>query len=428
MTETSQSTNQSKERDDAKLTSSQRLSPRRRKRKRRKKALISLPEGGYPLLCFDTETTNHGELLELSVFDIDGNEVYHEYFKPRAKSWPTEIHHITPEMVQDCKRFSHHKYNVQGLLNSTKYLVGCALTNDLHTLKRYGIDLHGKHKVMDIQNWYWLLNDDSNRLEKHQTGLAAIAERYNLGFGEEQAHSATADTRLTLECFKALVEHFMLNKPTDSDISPAENTETFLSVNMDKIDRLYTEAYKLAMHEYRMMNSKGFINVVTREQGFSFKYTRFEPEDKEKIVLSVPVTDRVKAEIDLRKHFECKQVKGFTGIYNFDESDFEYIRQYRNTIDLDTFIAREKARQIEIKTAQERAAKAFAARKTRQQAIAAKSSQNKSTENPCEADTADKESSKKNKRRQKPSAKTIEKKTAKRAANRAIRSAVKKNI
>lgn len=288
----------------------------------------------YPLLCFDSETTNHGELLELSIFNLDGNEIFHRYFRPRAKSWPTDIHHITPEMVAKEKRFSASKRTVQKLINSSPYLLGCALSNDLHTLRRYGINIDNKHTFIDIQNWYWLLNDASGRREKNQTGLSAIAAHYGLDFGTEQPHSATADTRLTLECFKAMIKHF---KNSSTEPTTVEQLREILSD--------YQKAYDLALNEYRMRNSSGYINVIKRDQGFSFRYTRFEQNQDNRVVLSVPVTDRVKAETDLRANFESKQVRGFTGIYHFDESDFEFIRTYKNEIDIESFIARENAKE-----------------------------------------------------------------------------------
>lgn len=342
------------------------------KRRAKQPEQVTRPsEPVYPLLCFDTETTNHGELLELSVFDIHGNEVYHRYFKPRASSWPTNIHHITPEMVKDCKRFSHHRDEIQQLLNSTRFLVGCALSNDLHTLKRYKVELHGSHTVFDIQNWYWMLHDESNRLEKQQTGLAVIADKYGLDFGEGHAHSATDDTRLTLDCFKALVADFEKRYNHDNSTERMfDVSETVENANeaLKTLNNKYTTAYKRALQEYRMMNSSGFLNVVLREQqpdSYSFKTTRFQPADNDKIVLSVEVNDRVRAENDMRRHFENKQVKGYTGIYHLDSSDFEYIRKYRNSIDIETFIEREKQRQKAIRAAREVAARAIAAKKAR---------------------------------------------------------------
>lgn len=300
-----------------------------------------MPQERYPLLCLDTETTNHGELLEISIFDIEGNEVYHRYFKPHAKSWPDEIHHITPEMVSGCKRFSAHRGELQNLLNSADCLLGCALSNDLHTLRRYGLSFKPGLPIMDIQHWYWLLNDTSNRLERQQTGLSAIADHYGLGFGDSQPHSATADTRLTLESFKTLVKDFLCREFKDRQ-GLGENLDNNSSERLKEITNLYEGSFRHAMDIHRMLNIRGYVNVLKREQGFSFRYSRFELTDNPNVVLSIAVDDRIKAEIDMREHFETKQVKGYTGIYDFTKQDFEYIRAYQNSIDLEEFLEREE--------------------------------------------------------------------------------------
>lgn len=301
------------------------------RRTEKKKYAKPAPTTGnkYSLLCLDSETTNHGELLELSVFDITGKEVFHSYFRPRAKNWPTEIHHITPEMVASSKSFGASRYRLQRLFNKTTFILGCAVSNDLHTLERYGVKLSNKHIIFDIQNFYWLLNDKSGRREKNQTGLAAIASHYGLGFVDGHQHSATADTRLTVECFRALVKHF----------TGEEVPETF--EGLLELKSRYDQAYGIAMCEFRMRNLAGFVNVVKREQGFSLKFTRFRSTTDRQIVLIVPVEDRVKAEKELREKLFERQIKGFTGIYDLDAHHFEFISNYKNKIELEEFLARE---------------------------------------------------------------------------------------
>lgn len=290
----------------------------------------------YPLLCFDTETTNHGELLELAIYDQDGREVFHKYFRPHASHWPVNIHHITPEKVADCKRFIAYRHEVQRLLNSTDHLVGCALSNDLHTLRRYGVNLHGRHKVHDIQKWHWLLNDTSDRHTRLQSGLSNIADHYGLEFTNEGPHSATADTKLTLDCFMALVNDFYSR---DERVAPEL---PLTAEGMKAVTTDFDNSYLQALQLYRMHNLAGYINVKKREQGYSFKFSRGLPDDNDKYVLSTFVNDRVGAEHDMRDHFASKQVKGFTGFYELDADDFEYIRNYSNQLDLETYLAREK--------------------------------------------------------------------------------------
>ena len=311
---------------------------KKRKRRLRRKAQSSLQRGVfYPFLCFDTETTNHGELLELAIYDPEGNVVFHEYFRPHASKWPTNIHHITPEMVAGSKRFIAYRQEVQRILNSTNHLVGCALSNDLGTLKRYGVKFHGHHVVHDIQSWFWLLNDDSERRLRKQTGLASIAEHYGLSFGGEMPHSATADTNLTLRCFKALVNDFYSR-------SLSVPCPEFDVNSIGRITEDYLKAFDVAMDWYGLRNAGGYVNVVARERGFSFRFSHSLPADESKYVFSVPVNDRQGAERDLKHRFESKMLRGFTGIYDLDAEDLRFVREFSNEIDFDTFVARKKRR------------------------------------------------------------------------------------
>ena len=292
----------------------------------------------YPLLCLDCETTVHGELLELSVYDIAGNEVYHRYFKPRAKKWPTDIHHITPEQVRNCNNFRSHRAEVRKLLASTHYLVGCALNNDLRILQRNGVTLpQHSFTVLDIQNWYWLMDDPGRWHTRTQTGLAAIAETYGVDFGNGHAHSASADTMVTLECLRRMMKKFDETYPDDTStvdsLLHATGDTAALQDGLHRLNARFRNAYDMAMQHYAMYNAGGYINVLKREQGYSLKYSKGELTVTPNVVFSVPVEDRELAEQELREHFLDKQVRGLTGIYAMDQADFEYIKSYRNAVD-----------------------------------------------------------------------------------------------
>jgi len=315
--------------------SSKTKSTRRKKNKRPSKVASA------PLLCFDTETTNHGELLELSIFDIHGRELYHQYFRPKAKTWPSDIHHITPDMVADCKRFAAYRNEISRIISKARFFVGCALSNDLTNLRRHGVTIEpNRHTIIETQNWYWLLNDTSDRKNKNQTGLAAMAEAYDVSFGDTGPHSATADTCTTLEVFHRLARHFDHRYPDPDAVNVFDPSldDASLSEALHALIARFNAAYAEAMHIYRMRNAGGYVCVVRRENGYSIKSHHDLPPDKSKIVLSVPVGDRKRAEVELRQHFEPIQLKGFTGIFDMTEDDFEYVRNYTNDIDIAAFI------------------------------------------------------------------------------------------
>ncbi|MCH5220508.1 MAG: 3'-5' exonuclease [Muribaculaceae bacterium] len=314
----------------------------------------------YPLLCFDCETTVHGELLELSVYDLRGNEVYHEYFKPRSKKWPTDIHHITPEQVKDCKPFKAHRREIQKLLSSTHFLLGCALNNDLRILQRHGVCLSQRnHTVLDVQSWYWLLDDPSQWKTRQQTGLAAIAEHYGVDFGSGHAHSASADTRVTLECFRRMVEIFEERYPdngTDAQmvLSGHDNLED-TQASLQRLNKRYQQAYERAMQHHAMYNAGGYVNVIQREQGYSIKCSKGMLIATPNVIFSHEVNDREKAEKELREYFVHKQLKGLTGIFSLDSADFDYIKAYRNEIDQNKYL---KALAVKEESAKHRQGKA----------------------------------------------------------------------
>ena len=354
---------------------------KKRNKKKNRHKRDSLPQCTSPLLCFDSETTNHGELLELSVFDVAGNEVYHRYFRPHAKNWPSDIHHITPDMVAGAKRFIAHRGEIGYLINGSKFLLGCALSNDIHNLKRHGVETSDGHVVIDIQSWYWLLRDNTDRREKFQTGLAAIGESYGLDFGEGQAHSATADTKLTLECFKAMVDDFNRQFPDEDGPEVDLSDERYLN----RLVSRFNEEYKKAMQIYRMRNAGGFVSVVRREQGYSLKFHRILPDDTSKYVLSSAVEDRAAAERELRIFLKHKELKGLTGIYDLREVDFDFLRHYTNEMDEEKYLAEKSgikpsaAKLKATKAAKKALSSASSARKLTDKSSPKKKKPNKST-------------------------------------------------
>lgn len=325
----------SKKNTDSKVLTSVAKRKTQTKKKRRQKPFSAMSRCTSSLLCFDSETTNHGELLELSVFDAAGVEVYHKYFRPHAKTWPSDIHHISPEMVADCKRFIAHRGEISRMLNDVKYLLGCAISNDIHNLRRHGVNLNERHIAIDIQTWFWLLKDSTDRREKYQTGLAAIGQAYGLDFGEEKQHSATADTRLTLACFQALVDDFNRQFPDLTGEEPNISDERYLG----RLITRFKVEYKKALQVYKMRNAGGYVSVIKREQGYSLKFHRLLPEDCSRYVMSIKVGDRNLAEQELRHFLKSRELKGLTGIYDLQEAEFEFLRNYTNEMDEVKYIA-----------------------------------------------------------------------------------------
>ena len=174
-----------------------------------------------PIVFFDLETTgvniNVDRIIELCYIKLypNGNEesmsmrINPEMHIPESSS---AIHGITDEDVKDCPTFK------QVAVNLEKTFKGCDLAGfnsnrfDIPLLVeeflRVGIDLDlSKRKFVDVQNIY-------HKLEK-RTLVAAYKFYCNKNL--EDAHSALADTKATLEVLEAQLDHYPNELKNDID-------------------------------------------------------------------------------------------------------------------------------------------------------------------------------------------------------------------
>ena len=174
-----------------------------------------------PIVFFDLETTgvniNVDRIIELCYIKLypNGNEesmsmrINPEMHIPESSS---AIHGITDEDVKDCPTFKQVAANLE------KTFKGCDLAGfnsnrfDIPLLVeeflRVGIDLDlSKRKFVDVQNIY-------HKLEK-RTLVAAYKFYCNKNL--EDAHSALADTKATLEVLEAQLDHYPNELKNDID-------------------------------------------------------------------------------------------------------------------------------------------------------------------------------------------------------------------
>ncbi|MCM1111456.1 MAG: exonuclease domain-containing protein, partial [Clostridium sp.] len=108
------------------------------------------------IICMDAETTDRGEMLELSVFSFDGSEIYHHYFKPaNARRWRTDIHHITPAMVADKPTAARCLPRIQSVIDDATHILGFAVDNDIRILEHSGVRRFERKRVIEVRQWYW---------------------------------------------------------------------------------------------------------------------------------------------------------------------------------------------------------------------------------------------------------------------------------
>ncbi|MDO4319502.1 MAG: 3'-5' exonuclease [Bacteroidales bacterium] len=272
------------------------------------------------VICFDTEMANGCELLELSVYDLDGSEIFTRRFKPKARSWSPKIHHITPAMVRDLPGVASSREEIQRIIDSADCMIGCAIDNDLRVLRRAGIEFVDPAPTVDIQHIFWLLRGRLERTEYTQTSLEHIAQYCGVEFGEGEEHTSSGDTRVTLECFKILLHEFVAEYAPSTRRAP-------LATQL----RYYSNILALARAEYQAEWAKGFVSLIDQGDGFyTFKFNRVVNSVNPNIRLTLPVIDRHKAETDLRRMFSRRRHHGSTGMYRLTESDIERLKAYSN--------------------------------------------------------------------------------------------------
>lgn len=270
------------------------------------------------VICFDTEMANGYELLELSVCDLDGCELFCRRFRPKARSWSPRIHHITPAMVRSLPRAVASRDEIQAIMDSADCMVGCAIENDLRVLRRAGIFFADPAPVVDIQHLYWLLRGRRERIEYTQTSLERIAEYCGVKFGEGEEHTSAGDTRVTLECFKILLHEFVAEYAPSARRAP-------LAVQL----RYYDNILALARAEYRAEWAKGFVSLIDQGDGlYSFKLNRTVNSDNPNVRMVLPVADRHKADGDLRRMFARRRHHGAVPMYRLTDDDIERLRAY----------------------------------------------------------------------------------------------------
>lgn len=281
-------------------------------------------ENELKYICFDAEMTDRGELLELSIFTIDSNEIYHQYFKPfYQKRWRTDIHHITPEMVKDKPLFSACRRSIQRIVDHCEYVIGFAVDNDIRTLTAEGIKNLDQKRVIEIRDWYWLCIGNDNGVDINGgPGLQSVAPELGIEFGESHAHSASGDTEVTLKCFKALVERFN-RRFVDATTLP--------SPTLDQSLELFEKVYAAARRDFRKQRAKGEFYLVASDKGH--KLAKTAPSGGT-IVGHIEIADRFKAEFEIRKKFNKRTVEGDGfGVYRLKDADIQWFKNYTNTFD-----------------------------------------------------------------------------------------------
>lgn len=273
------------------------------------------------IICLDAEFTENEELLELSVFNLEGKEIYHQFYKPEnITDWRTDIHHITPEMVAKELPFSKRRKEVQQLLDSAFALTGFAVGNDLRVLSRSGITGTETKRVIDVKDMYWYLRGIKEEMNPFSVpSLLICANALGLDFSEEEAHSASADTEATLKVFNLLFNEFKSGE--GSGLKDEDVVDMFAA----KIER--------ARARFVEEGAKGFVKVYRQGDKYKIKYGHNREADPKGLVAEIEVADRYKAEYEIKKMLKKKELPDKWGIYKLTPKLLEDLKRYKNTFD-----------------------------------------------------------------------------------------------
>ncbi|MDE6336304.1 MAG: hypothetical protein K2J63_03360 [Muribaculaceae bacterium] len=273
------------------------------------------------IICLDAEFTETEELLELSIFNLEGNEIYHRFYKPEnIDDWRTDIHHITPEMVADELPFSKRKDEVQRLLDTSFALTGFAVGNDMRVLSRSGIAGLETKRVLDVKDMYWYLRGIQEQMNPFSVpSLLVCANALGLEFSEDEAHSASADTEATLRCFNLLFNEF---KSAEGKNMADEDVVDMFAAKIERAKANYVEE-----------TAKGYVKIYKQGDTYKIKYGHTPDSEPKGLIAEIEVADRYKAEYEIKKLLKKKELPDRWGIYKLTPKLLEQVKNYKNTYD-----------------------------------------------------------------------------------------------
>lgn len=268
------------------------------------------------IICIDAEFADNEELLELSAFDGNGVEVYHQYYRPeKIRTWRTDIHHITPEMVRNEPTFDKHRKRVGRMLADAFAVTGFAVDNDLRVLSRSGVEGLDNLRVVDVKDMYWYLKGRLEGMSPFSVpSLLVCANELGLDFEDSEAHSASADTQATVKCFNILA-----NEYAGAD-ALEENMLLKLAQEIEDAKAKFIEE-----------SAKGFVRVFRHGDCYKVKFSRVPDSEDRHLVLEVPVNDRYLAEYEVRKMLKKKEVPDKFGLYKLTPKLLDDIKRYKNS-------------------------------------------------------------------------------------------------
>ena len=276
----------------------------------------------------DCEFVDNQEVVELSIFSLEGEEVYHSFFKPaRISAWPLSerIHHISPADVAKAPSFASCLPEIQKIFDKAEFVAGFATGGDVAHLVRMGVRGLDRKRVIDIKQMFWLYVGRFRDIDYYAIpALGKCAEMLDISFGERGAHSASEDTLVTLKLFSAL-----------AGMIPEASLRSASYEDFEKAMASFEESFKIEKEIYERKRAAGWIHIYALEKGvyrILFKKSEPDPAD-DRLLEKVMVGDLSKAEAELMGRLSRKSVEGKRSLYRLSKKDLDFIRAYSNSFE-----------------------------------------------------------------------------------------------
>ena len=184
-----------------------------------KKAKKLLSMDRSRILVFDLETTGLNtildEILQISILDGDGKEIFSSYIKPkRHRIWPIaqKINGISYNMVKDAPSINKVRKQIQKIFATAQLVVGYNLGFDISFLEAAGIVVAGQR--FDVMKEFAKFRSDKVHTISKNCKLTECAEFFGYSY---HPHDSEEDARVTYNCFKEMISDplFMTYKITE---------------------------------------------------------------------------------------------------------------------------------------------------------------------------------------------------------------------
>ena len=190
---------------------------------------VKTPSVKGKIIALDTETTgflHDDEVLQLSIMDEKGKNIFNQYFKPDHKTtWESAmaVNHITPEMVEKEKPISAYKESIEKILKEAKAIVGYNTGFDMTMLAQNGIQIPNEKKYVDLMGPFAEVYGQKNAEGKPKWQKLITCAAY-YGFSQDgEWHNSQGDTAATMYCYQEMKKRGHIQAKDIKDLSNLTN-------------------------------------------------------------------------------------------------------------------------------------------------------------------------------------------------------------